>query len=150
MIFLYFFFLIYLEKLFDIARRVPFLAMTIVEKNSPDSQWLFRTQPLQTGTTLSTREIALELAPPPTPVQRQPIIQQKPIQPAPPQSIQQQKHASPIQMNPMQSQRVQQNQILRPRIPTGPIPIDPKKVVKSSTAPNLPTSNSLSEMFRVI
>lgn len=135
-----------LEKLFDIARRVPFLAMTIVEKNGPDGPWLFRTQPLQTGTTLSTREIALELAPPPTPVPHHPIIQQKPAPPP----IQQQKHASSIQVNPMQSHRIPPTQMLRPRIPTGPIPIDPKKVAKSSTAPNLPTSNSLSEMFRVI
>ena len=150
--------LICLEKLFDIARRVPFLAMTIVEKNSPDGQWLFRTQPLQTGTTLSTREIALELAPPPTPVPHHPIIQQKPVQGPPPPppppvqpSLQQQKHhPSHMQMNQAQAQRLPPNQILRPRVPTGPIPIDPKKVVKSSTAPNLPTSNSLSEMFRVI
>ncbi|CAF3229839.1 unnamed protein product [Rotaria socialis] len=46
-------------------------------------------------------------------------------------------------------QRIQQTQNLRIRVPTGPIPMDPKKVVKSSTAPNLPTSNSLSEMFRI-
>ncbi|CAF4877859.1 unnamed protein product, partial [Rotaria socialis] len=39
-------------------------------------------------------------------------------------------------------QRLQQTQNLRIRVPTGPIPMDPKKVVKSSTAPNLPTSNS--------
>ena len=131
--------------------------MTIVEKNNPDGPWLFRTQPLQTGTTLSTHEIALELAPPPTPVPHHPIMQQKPVKapppPPPPPPSQppiQQKHPSSIRMPPMQSQRLPPNQILRPRIPTGPIPIDPKKVVKSSTAPNLPTSNSLSEMFRVI
>ena len=54
-----------LEKLFDIARRVPFLAMTIVEKNGLDGPWLFRTQPLQTGQTgqtQSTREVPLELS----------------------------------------------------------------------------------------
>ena len=124
--------------------------MTIVEKNGPEGPWLFRTQPLQTGTSLSTREIALELAPPPTPGPHHPIIQQKPVPPPPPPPIQQQKHASSMQVNPMQSQRIPPNQMLRPRVPTGPIPIDPKKVVKSSTAPNLPTSNSLSEMFRVI
>jgi hypothetical protein len=39
---------------------------------------------------------------------------------------------------------------LRSRATTGPIPVDPKKVAKSSTAPNLRTSHSLSEMFRVI
>lgn len=120
--------------------------MTIVEKNGPDGPWLFRTQPLQTGSTPSTREIALELAPPPTPVPHHPIVQQKPTPaPPPPPAVQQQKHPSS-----MQSQRIPPAQILRPRVPTGPIPIDPKKVVKSSTAPNLPTSNSLSEMFRVI
>jgi len=43
--------------------------------------------------------------------------------------------------------------MMRPttRITTVPMPVvDPKKVVKSSTAPNLPTSKSLSDMFRVI
>ena len=53
-----------LEKLFDIARRVPFLAMTIVEKNGNDGSWHFRTQPLQTDQTESTREVPLELVPP--------------------------------------------------------------------------------------
>ncbi|CAF2647956.1 unnamed protein product [Rotaria sp. Silwood2] len=151
------------EKLFDIARRVPFLAMTIVEKNSIESPWLFRTQPLQTGTTISMREVALELAPPPTPVpaviphhqisqQKQQQQQQQPRQqqqqpPPPPPSIQ------IIAAQPQQEQeqqRLQQNQNLRIRVPIGPLPVDPKKVAKSSTAPNLPTSNSLSEMFRVI
>ncbi len=141
-----------IEKLFDIARRVPFLAMTIVEKNNRDSPWLFRTQPLQTDTTQSTHEIALELArsstPVSVPIPQQPVVQQKPPQ--------QQKHLSSVQVTPaqpqqeQQQQRIQQSQNLRTRVATGPIPIDPKKVVKSSTAPNLPTSNSLSEMFRVI
>ncbi|CAF3805189.1 unnamed protein product [Rotaria socialis] len=45
-------------------------------------------------------------------------------------------------------QRIQQTQNLRIRVPTGPIPMDPKKVVKSSTAPNLPTSNSLRGLER--
>lgn len=109
--------------------------MTILEKNSLDSPWLFRTQPLQTGTTQSTHEIALELTPPPTsvPIPHHPVIQQK--------------HPSVEQQ---QQQRVQQNQVLRTRPAAGPIPTETKKVVKSSTAPNLPTSNSLSEMFRVI
>ncbi|CAF4244267.1 unnamed protein product [Rotaria magnacalcarata] len=143
------------EKLFDIARRVPFLAMTIVEKNGIDSPWLFRTQPLQTGTTQTMFEVALELAKPPTPVpvaipphHPVPQLKQLPIPlPLP---------APSIKMIPAQSQqeqdqqRIQQIQNLRIRVPTGPIPMDPKKVVKSSTAPNLPTSNSLSEMFRVI
>lgn len=141
------------EKLFDIARRVPFLAMTIVEKNSQDSPWLFRTQPLQTGATPSMRELPLELAAPPTPTpvvlpQQKPKQQQQQAPPPPPPP------PMSIQMNPMQSeqeqQRLQQTQNLRSRVPTGPMPIDPKKVAKSSTAPNLPTSNSLSEMFRVI
>jgi hypothetical protein len=111
--------------------------MTIVEKNNLDSPWLFRTQPLQTDTTRATPEISLELAQPPTPVPAA-----IPYHPIP------QKHISSIQITPAQphqEQRIQQSQILRPRIPA-----DPKKVVKSSTAPNLPTSNSLSEMFRVI
>lgn len=133
-----------LEKLFDIARRVPFLAMTIIEKNNLDSPWLFRTQPLQTGATPSIREVALELAPPPTPVLNQPAMQQKQVKqplhfPAPPATHEQ------------QQQRLEQMSNLRARPPLGgPMPVDPKKVAKSSTAPNLPTSNSLSEMFRVI
>ena len=130
-----------LEKLFDIARRVPFLAMTIIEKNNLDSPWLFRTQPLQTGATPSIREVSLELAPPPTPVLNQPAMQQKQVKqplhfPTPP----------PVH----EQQRLEQMSNLRARPPLGPMPVDPKKVAKSSTAPNLPTSNSLSEMFRVI
>ena len=124
-----------IEKLFDIARRVPFLAMTIIEKNHFDSPWLFRTKPLQTNTNQSISEIPLQLAQPPTPV---------------PIPIQHQKHTSSIQITPIQIQQEQQRQAARARVPTAPIPIDPKKVTKSSTAPNLPTSNSLSEMFRVI
>ena len=141
-----------IEKLFDIARRVPFLAMTIVEKNSLDSPWLFRTQPLQASASQSTHEIALQLAQPPTPVPtpvtHHPIPQPKQQPPLPPAP--QQKHTASIQITPIQPQRIQQNQILPSRTTTAPIPIDPRKVVKSSTAPNLPTSNSLSEMFRVI
>jgi hypothetical protein len=126
--------------------------MTIVEKNNRDSPWLFRTQRLQTDATQLTHETALELAQSSTPVSvpippHQPVVQQKQPQP--------QKHLSSVQVTPAQpqqeqQQRIQQNQNLRTRVPTGPIPVDPKKVVKSSTAPNLPTSNSLSEMFRVI
>ncbi len=185
-----------IEKLFDIARRVPFLAMTIIEKNGIDNPWLFRTQPLQTGQTQSMREVPLQLAPIPTPVpainhhhqsitpheqhqqqlQRQHHHQQQQQQqqqqqkqhpkppPVPPAAVytqqnqrqqqqqqqlrQQQQHQQ--QQQQQQQQRLQQVEYGRPRAPTGPIPIDPKKVVKSSTAPNLPTSNSLSEMFRVI
>lgn len=124
--------------------------MTIIEKNGIDAPWLFRTQPLQTGPTQSTHEVALQLAPIPTPVptinhdhgmiqrnQQQRQAHQKQHQPT--------QHAHPnglyMQANPQQQ---------RPRVPAGSILIDPKKVVKSSTAPNLPTSNSLSEMFRVI
>lgn len=126
------------EKLFDIARRVPFLAMTIIEKNNLDSPWLFRTQPLQTNTNQPTPDISLQLAQPPTPV---------------PIPVAHQKQTTSINVTPVVQE--QQRQILRPRVPppppqTAPLPIDPKKVVKSSTAPNLPTSNSLSEMFRVI
>jgi hypothetical protein len=128
------------EKLFDIARRVPFLAMTIVEKKSFDGPWLFRAQPLQTDATPSIHEVSLELAQPPTTIPNHPMSQK----------VQQ---PSQIQITPTQAQqeqRLQQIQNLRLQTPTGPIPIDPKKVAKSSTAPNLPTSNSLSEMFRVI
>lgn len=145
-----------LEKLFDIARRVPFLAMTIVERNSMDAPWLFRTQPLQTGPTQSTHEVALQLAPIPTPVpsmnhehvmiqrnQQQQVLQrqvpQKHHQPSP------HPHPNALYMQPNSAQHQQ-----RPRPLAGSVLIDPKKVVKSSTAPNLPTSNSLSQMFRVI
>jgi len=143
------------EKLFDIARRVPFLAMTIIEKNGIDSPWLFRTQPLQTGQTLSTREISLELAPSPTPTvtigPNHPIDQhvQQQLQH---QYQQQKQHRQPLpdQHQQQQQQRLQQIENLRSGLPPTPIPMDLKKVVKSSTAPNLRTSRSISEMFRVI
>jgi len=99
--------------------------MTIIEKNSLDSPWMFRTKPLQTGQTQSTREVALQLAPIPA------AINQNQSQ--------------------MLAQQQQQQQQQRPRVPPNlPTAVDPKKVVKSSTAPNLPTSNSMSEMFHVI
>ena len=142
-----------LEKLFDIARRVPFLAMTILEKNGPDNPWLFRTQPLKSGPTESMREVPLRLAPIPPPAslinqqqQQQRHHHQKQQQPQPPMS------SSTIYIPPhqQQQQRLQQIENLRSRLPPVPNAIDPKKVVKSSTAPNLPTVHSHSEMFRVI
>ena len=131
--------------------------MTIIEKNGIDTPWLFRTQPLQTGPTQSTHEVALQLAPIPTPVpfinrdhamaqrnQQQQVLQrqapQKQHQPIP------HPHPNALYMQPNLAPHHQQ----RPRPPAGSVLIDPKKVVKSSTAPNLPTSNSLSQMFRVI
>jgi hypothetical protein len=129
--------------------------MTIVEKNNMNSPWLFRTQPLQTNTAQTIPDVPYELThavtPAPVSVSHYPVVQQK--QPQQQQSLlnqiapaQSQEDQQPQQ----QQQRFQQSQNLRPRVTTGPIPIDPKKVAKSSTAPNLPTSNSLSEMFRVI
>lgn len=155
------FFFCVLEKLFDIARRVPFLAMTIVEKNPADNAWLFRTQPLQTGQTVSMREVSLELARIPTPVSTA-MVHPRPATPmGPPQRQQQQQQQQQHQRQHQQAVQAQVqaaaayaqqvfplNDTVRHRPPPGPI--DPKKVVKSSTAPNLPTSNSLSEMFRVI
>jgi len=140
-----------LEKLFDIARRVPFLAMTIVEKNGIDSPWLFRTKALNTGPTQSMREVPTQSASIPTPV---PMINQ-------PQQLErhhyhQKQQLPPVQSNAVyiqpnqQQQRFQQIENIRSRAPSGPNLIDPKKVVKSSTAPNLYMSRSLSEMFRVI
>ncbi|CAF1202519.1 unnamed protein product [Adineta steineri] len=133
------------EKLFDIARRVPFLAMTIVEKSYMSSPWLFRTQPLQTNTAQSLHDVSLELTQSstsiPTTGSHYPLTHQK-----------QSQAVSALQIpsaHPQEDQHAQRQQS-RTRVTTGPIPIDPKKVVKSSTAPNLPTSNSLSEMFRVI
>jgi hypothetical protein len=55
-----------------------------------------------------------------------------------------------IPPNQQQQQRLQQIENLRSRVPTGSNVIDLKKVVKSSTAPNLHTSHSHSNMFRVI
>lgn len=144
--------------------------MTIVEKNSIDSPWLFRTQPLQTAATPSMREVALELAKPPTPVpggmphhpmppskalpqpKQQSVSQVSapPPPPPPPLASTSAQMASNQPQQEQEQQRIQQSLHQRIRVPSGPIPIDPKKVVKSSTAPNLPTSNSLSEMFRVI
>jgi hypothetical protein len=59
------------------------------------------------------------------------------------------------QQNQQQQQQQQQQgpqhiEHIRHRSFAGPIPTEPTKVAKSSTAPNLRTSNSLSEMFRVI
>jgi hypothetical protein len=209
-----------LEKLFDIARRVPFLAMTILEKNGMDSPWLFRTQPLQTSQAESMREVAPDLSSLSTAaatigqnhsviqhegqqLQRQHHQQPSQVQTAttvytqqnyPYQQQQQQKqqqqprsqqtehlrHGMPTgtavmntqqnqhqqlprvqtaavytqqsqrQQQQQQQHRLQQIENLRHGMPIGTSTVDPKKVVKSSTAPNLPTSNSLSEMFRVI
>ena len=146
------------EKLFDIARRVPFLAMTIVEKNHLHDPWLFRTQPLQTGSTESTREVPLEPAQSPTSVSKafptHPTFQRKQLQQQ--KQPQQYQLASSMAMPSVQvkkmpaEQHLQQIQNMGVRVHPAPIPNDPKKVVKSSTAPNLPTSNSLNEMFRVI
>lgn len=129
------------ERLFDIARRVPFLAMTIVERNSIENQWLFRTQPLQTGQTTSMRELALELTQPVNVQTSIPISSQNPygqtlknILPKPTL----QRPALP----PIDNLRIRpSNQI---------VSIDPKKVVKSSTEPNLRQSHSMTNIFRVI
>ena len=89
--------------------------MTIIERVSINSPWLFRTQPLQTDLSLTGREVSLEQT---------------------------------ANTNTNQSSKAQK---LSETIPVrSRVAIDPKKVVKSSTAPNLPTSNSLSEMFHVI
>ncbi|CAF1100961.1 unnamed protein product [Adineta ricciae] len=130
------------EKLFDIARRVPFLAMTIVEKSHINSPWLFRTQPLQTGSPQSIPDNSHEITQtsaqlPPSGVQ-QSLSQQKQ------QQQQQQQKLSSQQFHPghfhLEQQSARQNG--RPRITSSSIPIDPKKVVKSSTAPNLPTNGT--------
>lgn len=130
--------------------------MTIVEKNNLDNTWLFRTQPLQTGHTTSMREVSLELARIPTPV---PVMGHNYSAAAAhgQQHQQQRQHQQPTQVQAAalyaqqnQQQGFPHNDNVRHRPPPGPGPTDPKKVVKSSTAPNLPTSNSLSEMFRVI
>lgn len=101
--------------------------MTIIEKNSINTPWLFRTRPLQTEQSQSVQEVRS----PTTVEHNQRIIQQQP---------------SPVQMPVVHAQKSQPQL----RVSTGPITIDPRKVVKSSTAPNLRTSNSLSTMFRVI
>jgi hypothetical protein len=127
--------------------------MTIIEKNGIDSPWLFRTQPLQTDQTKPTREVPIELVPAPTPVptlihshsMTQHEQQQQQLQ----RQQQQRQYQQPYQI-PTTAVYTQQMEHPRPRIPSGPIPMDPKKVLKSSTAPNLRTSNSLSGMFRVI
>jgi len=153
--------------------------MTIVEKNGVDGAWLFRTQPLQTGQTQSMREISLELAPTPTSVpmtgnnhsmtqhgqqqqqqqlqQRQQQYQQQQQQQQQQQRQQQHQQSPQAQAAAVYTQQNQQQQQgplhiehIRHRSLGGPIPNELKKVAKSSTAPNLPTSNSLSEMFRVI
>jgi len=74
------------------------------------------------------------------------------------QQQQQQQKSSQAQAAAVYTQQNQQQQQQGPqhiehtrhRSFAGPIPTEPTKVAKSSTAPNLRTSNSLSEMFRVI
>ena len=120
-----------IEKLFEIARRVPFLAMTIIEKKSLDSPWFFRAEPLQTTSTRSSRELATEIISPMT---------------IPPLPIQNYSTESYGQIG----QSRQQSPNGQVRLPNGPILIDPKKIGKSSTEPNMPISHSRSRMFRVV
>jgi broad specificity phosphatase PhoE len=160
------------EKLFDIARRVPFLAMTIIEKNGINSPWLFRTRPLQSNPTQSMQELPFELITPSTPLgmvgNNHSLTSQGQQQMQRQQQQQQQKqnqqpsltqaNAAYVQQNQQpiqQSQQLPQQNLasienLQLKSSIGLLPIDLKKVVKSSTAPNLRISNSLSEVFRVI
>ncbi|CAF1001448.1 unnamed protein product [Rotaria magnacalcarata] len=143
------------EKLFDIARRVPFLAMTILEKNGINNPWLFRTRALQTQ---PIHEAAPASAKPTTPVGV--TGQNFSVNSKEQRSHYQQ--PSPTTKNQQNSPLIQstaayvqqdlphiENQQYR-TAPNGPFTIDLKKIVKSSTAPNLRVSNSRSEMFRVI
>ncbi|CAF1134016.1 unnamed protein product [Rotaria sordida] len=135
------------EKLFDLARRVPFLAMTIIEKNGINNPWLFRTRPLQTNQTQTIHELPFESLSSST---RLDMVDTNHLMT---QQGQQQQQQQSTQI-PTIAKYAKPNHPLIEKLqsesPTSLIPIDFKKVVKSSTAPNLRMSSSLSEMFHVI
>ena len=120
--------------------------MTIIERNSIDSPWLFRTQPLQTGQTQSTREVALELT--------QPTVGPSPVSPPVSIPIKNQPTNSYVQLAkpipPIQRTVPQPVNPLRVRSANAVITVDPKKVLKSSTDPNLRQNHSTNNIFRVI
>ncbi|CAF3395356.1 unnamed protein product [Rotaria socialis] len=141
------------EKLFDIARRVPFLAMTILEKNGINNPWLFRTRALQTQL---IREEASASARPTTPVNvtGQNFLVNSKEQRSHYQQPPTTNHQNSPQIQPTTAYAQQnlphiENQQYQ-TAPNGPFTIDLKKIVKSSTAPNLRVNNSRNEMFRVI
>ncbi|CAF1199826.1 unnamed protein product [Adineta ricciae] len=156
------------EKLFDIARRVPFLAMTILERNGIDSPWLFRTKPLDTDEAEVMRKGEYEMSLPASVLAATNYKQNIGYQgPESSQPFNSQQHLSQIQGDPLyhhhhhhhhhQQQQQQQQQQRFQQIENGRYPsangvlqTDLKKVLKSSTVPNLSTNNSSASMFRVI
>lgn len=110
-----------IEKLFEIARRVPFLAMTIIEKKSLESPWFFRAEPLQLNRTQSSREVASE------------GVSSTTMNP-----YGRQKHSRPPNSN------------AQARLANRSALIDQKMIAKSSTAPSLPDSHAASRMFRLV
>ncbi|CAF3972187.1 unnamed protein product [Adineta steineri] len=148
------------EKLFDIARRVPFLAMTILERNSLDSPWLFRTLPLQTDRPASMIETEIEQSLPTSVVkpmghnhsinhQGQPKQVSRHHQQHDPYSSPVQNASQYVRHN-QHHQRPQQIENQRYQVSNGGIPVELQKLAKSSTLPDLQTSRSYTEMFHVI
>ena len=95
--------------------------MTIIEKKSLESPWFFRAEPLQINRTQSSREVASEEVSPTT------------IDP----------YGVPKRSRPPNS-NAQARLVNRSAL------IDPKKIAKSATEPNLPDSHAVSRMFRVV
>ncbi|CAF1414568.1 unnamed protein product [Adineta steineri] len=148
------------EKLFDIARRVPFLAMTILERNSLESPWLFRTLPLQTDRPASMIETEIEQSLPTSIVkpmghnhsinhQGQPKQVSRHHQQHDPYSSPVQNASQYVRHN-QQHQRPQEIENLRYHVSNGGMPVELQKLTKSSTLPDLQTSRSYTEMFHVI
>lgn len=119
--------------------------MTIIEKHNIHSPWLFRTRPLQTNETKSTREVV------PSETVAESSHNNTTMQQMQRHQYQKQQEPSKLQPYPQQQlQNLSQIDSRTARAAGGPFPLDPKRVVKSSTAPNLHVSHSLSEVFRVI
>lgn len=126
--------------------------MTILEKNGINNPWLFRTKPLQTQPTQDGKSETTRPATPLSVINRSYSISQQ----GQAAHYQQQKQSVKRPQIPTTTTTTYAQQSLQDvenipyRQSTGPFTIDMKKVIKSSTAPNLRVSNSLSEMFRVI
>lgn len=128
--------------------------MTILERYSLDSPWLFRTKPLDTNETEAIGKAEHEMS---LPTLALPVTNHKQNvghpHPEPSQHLHSQKHLSYIQATatyPQQQQRFQPIENVRHLSANGVLPADRKKVLKSSTVPNLAMNHSFADMFRVI
>ena len=137
--------------------------MTILERNGIDSPWLFRTKPLDTDEAEAMRKGEYEMSLPASVLSatnhKKNIGYQGPesSQPFNSQQYLPQTQGAPLyhhHHHPQQQQQQQQSfqHIENGRHPSanGVLQADLKKVLKSSTVPNLSTNNSFANMFRVI